>query len=62
MATMNEFDGEFTTTTEKLYECPKCSNLSLSKRIWESSCGGYEDVKYECSSCGYYYWIDGIDS
>lgn len=28
---------------------------------WESSCGGYEDYKFECIDCGHVFWVDGDD-
>lgn len=58
---MAEHDGTF-NPSKKLYPCPKCHKETLECRIWESSCGGYEDYKYDCRSCGHSYWVDGIDS
>jgi len=28
----------------------------------ESSDGAYEDLKFTCPVCGYYYWIEGADA
>lgn len=42
--------------------CRKCKANSLKYRIWESSCGGYEDVNYWCTSCDHSWWIDGPDA
>ena len=42
--------------------CPKCNTHEVKYYIWESSCGGYEDVKYNCTNCHYTWWVDGIDS
>ena len=41
--------------------CPKCGGV-VKYRIWESSCGGWEDVNLRCSSCNYEWWVDGCDS
>ncbi len=44
-------------------KCQKCG-YSLTYRVWESSCGGYEDYYYTCQNeeCNHTFWIDGIDS
>ncbi len=44
--------------------CPKCGQMTVVYQIWESSCGGYEDVKYTCTNkaCNCVWWVDGIDS
>lgn len=42
--------------------CPKCGKDELMYRIHESSCGGYEDAQYKCSSCKHSYWVDGPDA
>lgn len=31
-------------------------------RVWESSCGGYEDYQYRCEKCGKKWWVEGADS
>jgi hypothetical protein len=30
--------------------------------LWESDCGGYEDHKFTCLTCGHVHWVDGPDS
>jgi len=43
--------------------CRKCGRTGcIVVRTWESDCGGYEDRRYECQSCGWYWWIDGPDA
>ncbi len=45
--------------------CPKCNQTGqVFWRLWESSCGGYEDEKFQCRNpeCRHVWWIDGIDS
>ena len=61
---MHEEEGTF---TKKEWEeipgtCRKCGQRKLVCRVWESSCGGYEDNKIKCSNCGHIWWVDGIDS
>lgn len=41
--------------------CRHCGG-AMEYRVWESSCGGYEDEKHRCKECGKGYWIDGPDS
>lgn len=33
----------------------------MQYRVWESSCGGWEDYQYRCEA-GHTWWVDGIDS
>jgi hypothetical protein len=47
--------------------CRDCGRTgAVECRVWESSCGGYEDEKYRCApdrgGCGATWWVDGIDS
>lgn len=61
---ISESDGKFEKEgiAGELF-CPKCKRNGVMRwKIWESSCGGYEDVKYTCGACGHYWWIDGADS
>lgn len=59
---MSELNGEFTKTEPEKYTCHKCQKQEAICKVWESSCGGYEDYKYICKACGYIWWVDGIDS
>jgi DNA-directed RNA polymerase subunit M/transcription elongation factor TFIIS len=60
---MAESEGEFTEEDRMpVAKCPKCKKFSVYYKVWESSCGGYEDTKYTCSECDYYRWVDGPDS
>lgn len=42
--------------------CRECGSKTVRYRIWESSCGGYEDLNFECNTCGKIWWVDGCDS
>jgi len=59
--TYAEYEGKFDDEKPVDRKCPKCSK-PMTVKTWESSCGGYEDEKYTCTVCGYYYWVDGPDS
>lgn len=60
---MKESDGEFTSAGTATRYCLNCKEKTLHTELtWESSCGGYEDYKYECSHCHTVHWVDGIDS
>lgn len=52
--------GEYTNATDT--PCRKCKEPKVRYRVWESSCGGYEDYNYKCFGCGASWWVDGIDS
>lgn len=55
--------GEFTDEWKpSKVACRGCGGSQVFYRVWESSCGGYEDYKYECRGCGKEWWVDGIDS
>jgi ssDNA-binding Zn-finger/Zn-ribbon topoisomerase 1 len=57
----SESEGTFTEHQTSETPCPKCGAV-VYIRVWESSCGGYEDEKHACSDCTYVRWIDGGDS
>ena len=58
---MAESDGTFTNENEVKWPCPKCGG-KVHMRVWESSCGGYEDEKYTCTACPWVRWAEGPDS
>jgi DNA-directed RNA polymerase subunit M/transcription elongation factor TFIIS len=58
---MPDSAGTFGEWKDSKEPCPKCGEHSVKYRIWESSCGGYEDLNFQCT-CGHRWWVDGIDS
>jgi DNA-directed RNA polymerase subunit M/transcription elongation factor TFIIS len=42
--------------------CFKCGSKDVVHQLWQSNDGGYEDDKYTCKSCGFIWWVEGIDS
>lgn len=61
---MPDSAGEFSPPEKELYTCRKCNQKTAKCRLWESSCGGYEDYNYTCTNpdCKYEWWVEGIDS
>lgn len=59
---MADSEGTFGDCEEVNATCPKCNGGPVHVRVWESSCGGYEDHQYECRGCGHYWWVEGPDS
>ena len=60
---MKESEGTFSEWNPcKSTECRRCKSKNVKFRVWDSSCGGYEDYNYKCDDCGHSWWIDGIDS
>jgi hypothetical protein len=59
---MKDSEGEFGDWFASKNPCRGCGKLTARFRVWESHCGGYEDHKYECTSCGHTWWIEGSDS
>jgi DNA-directed RNA polymerase subunit M/transcription elongation factor TFIIS len=44
------------------FKCSKCGSDDVWYAMWESSCGGYEDVNYECRACKRNWWVESADS
>lgn len=59
---MKDSEGVFDEWKPSDRPCPKCKSLTIQYRIWESSCGGYEDLNFKCSNCYHSWWVDGCDS
>lgn len=57
--TAGTFDG---WKQETEYGCRKCDSRNVQSKCWESSCGGYEDYKFKCGSCGHTWWVEGPDA
>lgn len=64
IAPMADSQGEFGEYKHAVeIKCRECkAERHVRYRIWESSCGGYEDYNYKCFACGHSWWVDGIDS
>jgi ssDNA-binding Zn-finger/Zn-ribbon topoisomerase 1 len=58
--TMAESEGTFTKTEKTYRPCRECG-AEMTCRVWESSCGGYEDYEYTCTN-GHVEWVDGPDA
>lgn len=62
--TDTDIPGEFSddwTKTERT-KCRACGSPDVFYRVWESSCGGYEDYKFRCRACDHSWWVDGPDA
>lgn len=61
---MSETQGDFGEDKRSDQPCPKCKKLTVTYRVWESSCGGYEDYKLTCNNpeCKHTWWVEGPDS
>jgi hypothetical protein len=63
-----ESEGKFeeswkpTLPENPAYRCRRCGSPDVWYRIWDSACGGYRDVKYECRGCGQVWWCEGADA
>lgn len=61
-------DGKYTcvwkpTKDENpMFKCRKCGSDNVWCREWESSCGGFEDVEYECRACKRSWWVESADA
>lgn len=57
------YSPKWTPVKNDSFSCPKCQTKGqIEYREWESSCGGYEDLKYHCKSCDHMWWVEGSDS
>ena len=59
---MSELEGSFSKEKPVSRHCPKCNGTKVTMKVWESSDGAYEDEKFTCGDCDYYWWVDGPDS
>lgn len=59
---MPESAGDMGPEKKSDRPCPQCKGGDVTYRVWESSCGGYEDFKYTCAGCKHTWWVEGIDS
>lgn len=59
--------GKYTSNWEKCnitnprFRC-RCGSKNIMFRLWESSCGGYDDVNYKCLDCERVWWVESSDS
>ena len=44
------------------FRCHQCGSDDVWYTSWDSLCGGYEDVKYECRSCNRIWWVERADA
>lgn len=58
-----EFETEWRPTKPENpgFLCTSCGSDDVYYRRWESSDGGYEDIKYECRACKHTWWVEGDD-
>jgi hypothetical protein len=65
---MSEDQGEFrenwkpTLADNPYFRCQQCGSHDVWYRVWDSACGGFEDVKYNCRGCGRTWWCEGSDA
>jgi hypothetical protein len=59
---MPDSAGDFSDWKLSDYPCRKCGVKAVRVRVWESHCGGYEDINCHCTNCGRDWWVDGCDS
>jgi DNA-directed RNA polymerase subunit M/transcription elongation factor TFIIS len=58
----NEWKDALLYATREPIKCQKCKAPSVRYRTHTASDGGVEDDEFECTTCHYSWWIDGIDS
>jgi DNA-directed RNA polymerase subunit M/transcription elongation factor TFIIS len=66
-APMADSEGDFglwkpTKDDNPAFKCRKCGSRDVVYRVWDSSCGGYEDYQYHCRGCQRKWWVEGSDS
>lgn len=58
---MKDSEGDFGAWVISERPCRKCDG-QVKYRIWESSCGGFEDAEFRCQTCNHGWWVDGPDA
>ena len=65
-APMADSEGVFTgwkrVPVDTGFKCRLCGSNHILFRVWESNCGGYEDIKYHCKGCDRSWWVEGPDA
>lgn len=61
---MAELQSEWKPTKDENpnFKCSKCGSDAIYYYVWESSCGGFEDTRYQCRGCGRDWWVEGPDA
>lgn len=60
---MHDSAGTFTPEGSAHRHCQCCKAVTLHTcDAWHSDCGGYEDYRYQCTTCKAVHWVDGPDS
>lgn len=57
-----EADWKPTKAENPDFKCRKCGSDDVWYRTWDSSCGGYTDLKYTCWGCDRTWWAEGPDA
>ncbi len=57
-----ESSGTFQGDWQPVERTCRCGSKEVQMRVWHSDCGGYEDLKFRCLSCGKVWWVEGSDS
>lgn len=58
---MPDSSGEFGPEKPHDKPCSDCGGAVVWS-LWESHCGGYEDLRYRCTRCKHVWWVEGPDS
>lgn len=64
---MADSEGRFsdwkpTILENESFKCRKCNSQDVWYRLWESSCGGYDDYQYHCKGCDRKWWVESADA
>lgn len=54
-------DWKPTAPVNANFKC-RCGSNDVWFRNWDSSCGGFEDVHYQCRACGRDWWVESADA
>lgn len=57
-----ETDWKPTKAESPEYRHKECGSDDVWYRVWDSSCGGYTDIRYHCRGCGKQWWVEGPDT
>ena len=59
---MSDDEGTFGDAKLTQRKCRKCGEQKVYVESWDSDDGAFEDEKYTCRACGYYWWVEGPDA
>ncbi len=53
-------EGDFGPVVNANTTCGRCRSAIVVKKRWVSKEGDFIDERFECHSCGYFWWVEDV--